>query len=460
MHAFQSPRIRFKFALALVCLMAPSLAAAEGDAFVPSAERGYELLTHKAFLPPDFDQQVFDELWRLWPAALREQARNATPAERRKMAFSRYGLIESPDHPGEGTALGYLSDGQGGWVMNCLACHGGKVAGRVIPGLPNSHFALQTLTEEVRLTKLAQAKKLSHMDLGMIKIPLGSTDGTTNSVAFGVALEALRDADMNVHLDYPVPPILHHDLDAPPFWNVRKKTRLYYDGLVKKGHRPLIQFVMLPRNDAAVLKSWENDFRDILAWIESVEPPKYPWPVDKPLAAQGRLLFEQKCASCHGTYGENSSYPNRIVDLDKLGTDPLRLRALSDEHRANFQHGWLGGYNTDEPVFLPTGYLAPPLDGIWASAPYLHNGSVPTLWHLLHPDERPVVWTRTEEGYDQTLVGLEATTFENVPKTKSAAERRRYFDTRQPGKSAAGHLFPNELDDEQKRAVLEYLKTL
>jgi hypothetical protein len=101
------------------------------------------------------------------------------------------------------------------------------------------------------------------------------------------------------------------------------------------------------------------------------------------------------------------------------------------------------------------------LDGIWASAPYLHNGSVPTLWHLLHPDERPTIWTRTEDGYDQSRVGLEATALEKLPATvTTAADRRRYFDTRLPGKSSAGHLFPNELSEDEKLAVLEYLKTL
>jgi cytochrome c peroxidase len=107
------------------------------------------------------------------------------------------------------------------------------------------------------------------------------------------------------------------------------------------------------------------------------------------------------------------------------------------------------------------GYVAPPLDGIWASAPYFHNGSVPTLWHLLHSDQRPVVWKRTEDGYDQNKVGLEIETFDKIPaNVKANTHRRRYFDTKLPGKSAAGHTFPNVLDEDQKRDLLEYLKTL
>src|SRR5436189_1019289 len=133
------------------------------------AERGYHTLTTKAFLPADFDQEIFENLWKTWPAELRDKAESATPAERRRMTFSRYGLMERPGSDGTGTALGYLPDGNGGWVMNCLACHTGKVAGRVILGLPNSNFALETLTEEVRLLKLKTGKPLTHLDLGSLK---------------------------------------------------------------------------------------------------------------------------------------------------------------------------------------------------------------------------------------------------------------------------------------------------
>jgi hypothetical protein len=105
--------------------------------------------------------------------------------------------------------------------------------------------------------------------------------------------------------------------------------------------------------------------------------------------------------------------------------------------------------------------VAPPLYGVWASAPYLHNGSVPTLWHLFHSDRRPVVWTRTEDGYDQQRVGLEFTEVSELPAdADTPAERRHYFDSRIPGKSAAGHEFPEELSEDEKTAVMEYLKTL
>ena len=426
-----------------------------------AVDRGWQLLRTKPYLPPDFDQTVFENLWRRWPEPLRRQAEEATSVERRQLTFSYYGLMESPENSGEGPPLGYVDTGDGNRVMNCLACHAGKVAGKVIPGLPNSHFALQTLTEDVRLTKLTMFKKLGHLDLASLKLPLGTTHGTTNSVVFGVVLGNLRDKDMNVDRSRPEPQQLHHDMDAPPLWNVRKKRSLYADGFAPKNHRVLMQFMLLPTNDRETLISWETDFKDIQAWIESLKPPKYPFSINTELAGKGRAVFNKNCSRCHGTYGVDGNYEQVLVPLVEVGTDPVRLHALNREHREWMRDGWMSRYGKDQVDVDPNGYVAPPLDGIWASAPYFHNGSVPTLWHVLNSAERPVVWKRTENGYDQQRVGLEVAEFETLPSDeKSTYERRSHFDTTKPGKSAAGHTFPDSLTDTEKLSLLEYLKTL
>jgi mono/diheme cytochrome c family protein len=430
-------------------------------AFNTPAERGYWLLRHKPYLPPDFGQTTFDMLWSIWPEPLRSQAREATPADRRRMTFSRYGLVEPPESMGTGPAIGYVPVKDEGWVMNCLACHGGKVAGRTIPGLPNSHTALQTLTEDVRAVKLLRLHSFAHLDKASLTLPLSTTNGTTNSVVFGIVLGSLRKPDMSVDTSLPIPELVHHDMDAPPFWNVKKKSRLYIDGFVQKGPRPLLQFMMIPKNDRETLLSWEDDYRDVLAWIESVEPPGYPWSIDSPLAERGKAVFAAHCADCHGTYGAEETYPEITVPIDVIGTDRVRLDALTPAHRRWMKVGWMSHFGADEVRLDPGGYVAPPLDGVWASAPYFHNGSVPTLWHVLHADQRPGVWLRTEDGYDQDRVGLEVTVFPKLPESApTAAERRRYFDTAIRGKSAVGHRFPDVLTEEEKRAVLEYLKTL
>lgn len=451
---------------AACCLLASPLVAGEAANAKPAPpgetqiERGYRLLTTKAYLPADFDQEVFDELWKCWEEPLRLQAEKASPAERRRLAFSRYGLTEAPGRKG-GVALQYVDDGKEGWVMNCLACHGGKVAGRVIPGLPNSLYALETLTDDVRQTKLRLGKTLSHMDLGGAAMPLGTSIGTSNAVMFGVVLLNYRDADLNVHRDRLPPKTTHHDHDSPPWWNIKKKSHLYADGGIGKSHRSLMQFLLLPKNGPEKFREWEPDYVDILAWMESIEPPRYPFAIDRELADQGEKFFVQSCSRCHGTYGANGSYPEKTVPIDEVDTDRARYGSISPEWRKEYGKSWFGHYGQKPLTEQPVGYVAPPLDGVWASAPYFHNGSVPTLWHVLHPDERPIVWQRSEDGYDQQRVGLEIRQFDEAPFTaRVPAEKRRYFDTRKFGKSAAGHTFPDELSEEQKQAVLEYLKTL
>lgn len=455
--------MRYGCLLVVMIVSASAGAAGENAANSPAtAATGWDVLRTHKYLPADFDDDVFAELWTVWPEPDRAEAEQLDGAARRKKMFSYYGLTPKPDDDEfRQPALGYIADGSGGWVMNCLACHGGKVAGRIVPGLPNSHIALQTLTEDVTRIKLQRGKKLTHLDLGAIKVPLGLTNGSTNAVIFGVLLGMLRNPDMSVDLNRQPPKLVHHDMDAPPYWNVKKKTMLYADGFAPKTHRPLMQFILVPHNGPDKLAQWEDDFRQIEAWIEATEPPKYPWAIDETLSQRGKLVFQEHCSRCHGTYGPKGIYEQKTIALAELGTDPVRWESLTPAHRRWMKDGWLSRYGEDDVIEDPVGYVAPPLDGIWASAPYFHNGSVPTLWHVLHADERPHVWKRTEDGYDQQRVGLEIEEFDAVPKAvKAAAHRRRYFDTSLLGKSAAGHRYPQKLTEDEKTAVLEYLKSL
>ena len=455
MRKIDSLRIPVLLLMAALCLqMNMNSAVAEETA----AERGYRLLTTRAYLPPDFDQAVFDDLWKVWPDEWKQKAEQASPEERRELIFSYYGIMQRPES--EEAPLGYVVTPEQKWVMNCFNCHGGKVAGTVIPGAPNSHVALHTLTEDVSKVKLQQLKKLSHMDLAALGIPLGTTHGTTNSVIFGVVLDSLRDPEMNFDRSRPVPELLHHDMDPPAWWNVKRKSRIYVDAFVTKNHRMLMQFILIPRNNARQVKEWEADFADILAYIESLEAPRYPWSIDENLAGQGQAIFNEHCARCHGTYGSDSDYPQKTIAISELKTDPVRLNSLPAAYRAALNQSWLSRYGQDPVVESPGRYLAPPLNGVWASAPYFHNGSVPTLWHVLNPQNRPEIWKRTENGYDQSHIGLEVQTYSKMPEGLSRMQKRLYFDTSQFGKSAAGHDYPDELTIEQKKAVLEYLKTL
>lgn len=112
----------------------------------------------------------------------------------------------------------------------------------------------------------------------------------------------------------------------------------------------------------------------------------------------------------HGAYGEAPTYPNRVVELGTIGTDPL----LAEVYRKYPEyHTWYNSsWYAQEPhkaELIPTsnGYIAPPLDGVWATAPYLHNGSVPTLEDLLNSPQRPAYWRRSFDSsdYDSAKLG-------------------------------------------------------
>ena len=109
------------------------------------------------------------------------------------------------------------------------------------------------------------------------------------------------------------------------------------------------------------------------------------------------------------------------------------------------------------------GYMPPPLDGIWATAPFLHNGSVPTLELVLNSRARPTWWRRVDldsTNFDEAAVGWP---FVEVPYPQAEApdeERPMVYDTTLWSQSNAGHTFGDHLTDEERRAVLEYLKTL
>ena len=432
-----------------------------GTPYVPSAERGRRAILEKAFLPPMLTDAVFDEIWRSWPEPYRTKAEALPAAERRRMAFDRYGLTPREDDPKK--PLQFVVDEKGTWTLNCLACHTGQLEGKTIPGLANAHFAFQDLVDDIDATAEITKDVASRIRLApWHAVPLGGTHGTTNAVVFGVALGYLRNEDLTLRFPPGRPKLVHHDLDAPAWWNVRKRPRFYLDGAVKKGHRAIMQFVLVPQNPADRLKGWEDDFKDVLAYLESLTPPRWTRPVDAALAARGKVAFEKTCATCHGTYGDPPTYPCRAVPLAQVGTDPVRHGAIPREERVRFAASWLNDGRTKDVDVDPVGYVAPPLDGVWATAPYFHNGSVPTLWHVLHPEARPAAWrVRDAKGFDAERVGLDVETAADVPvDVPGGWDLRAWFDTKRPGKSAAGHAFPSTLSEDDRRAVLEYLKTL
>ncbi len=211
-----------------------------------------------------------------------------------------------------------------------------------------------------------------------------------------VYLLGFREPDLSLRLGW-VNLDLHDDLceDVPAWWLLKKKKTMYYTGGADaRSVRSLMQFMMSPLNPPSVFHKAEADFADIRAYLLRLQPPKYPLPIDKDIAEQGAVLFKDNCARCHGTYGEKWTYPNKIVPLKDIGTDRRRYDGITAKFGTYYNKSWFAqGKSTPTPDGLAAlaseGYQAPPLDGIWATAPYLHNGSVPTVYNVLNSKTGP-----------------------------------------------------------------------
>ena len=206
------------------------------------------------------------------------------------------------------------------------------------------------------------------------------------------------------------------------------------------------------------IKSWEPTPFDILAGV-LIQPPKYPWPINEELAQEREC--SRRRAPLVTDYGPGGGYPNRSFPIDIIGTDPTRFREFRRNSALPYNRTWFGeqAYADNETP----GYIAPPLDGIWASAPYFHNGAVPTIYGVLTPESRPKYFRRTEapKGYDTARLGFPIEVLDGPPPGGLAPEaRRRIVDTTRPGLSNAGHAFGTSLTEKEKLQVLEYLKTL
>ncbi len=166
---------------------------------------------------------------------------------------------------------------------------------------------------------------------------------------------------------------------------------------------------LLTVNDTSEAREVDSRINDVLAYIYSLKPPKYPRPINKPLARYGATIFVRQCSKCHGTYGEDGDYPNLLIPESLIGTDSFLFSSnyQSPQFIDWFNSSWFA--SGDHPARLVPfdGYIAPPLDGIWVTAPYLHNGSVPDLEGLLDSRARPRYWSRDYNHleYDYDRVG-------------------------------------------------------
>jgi len=437
-------------------LVGSGLSLAEPAVPRSPAERGRDVVFREAMNPPLWSMTAYENAWKQW--GLSEK-----PADFEQAFRERYGLHAAP-HDNRGLPLGLL-ESQGlfgkGIVNTCLMCHAGEVAGQTIMGLGNSAVDFQTMFEELNA---ADGKNVQ------LPFPFSVARGTIDPISPVSFLMAFRDADLNlqkpIQLDY-FPGVCSR---PPAWWQIkRKKTRDWTGGIDARSTRVDLANLLTPFNSAAHIKKHEAAFADISAFLLTIEAPKYPFPIDRKLADQGQQLFFDNCARCHGTYGPGGKYPNKIVDFETLGTDSMLAEAITGRNLEHYNKSWfaqeVGPDGETLTVAQHHGYQAPPLDGVWATAPYFHNASVPTLYHVLNSQARPKIFTRSfgtgKDDYDPVRVGLKFSALDRAPDASAPGrEHRKVYDTSQRGRGNGGHTFGDKLGEDERRAVIEYLKTL
>lgn len=233
---------------------------------------------------------------------------------------------------------------------------------------------------------------------------------------------------------------------------------MFYNGFGRGDFgRFLMASNLLTVNDTTESREVDARFNDVLAYINSIQPPRYPNPVNRALVKQGGILFVQNCSRCHGSYGKGGEYPNLLIPESEIRTDSLLYKSNYQSYQfvTWFNSSWFA--QGEHPARLEPfdGYIAPPLDGIWLTAPYLHNGSVPDMETLLNSKERPGYWSRDFENpvYDYDKLGWKYS-------KRDSSRGTTVYNTKLPGYGNYGHRYGDKMNSKERKAIIEYLKTL
>jgi hypothetical protein len=249
--------------------------------------------------------------------------------------------------------------------------------------------------------------------------------------------------------------------DIMPVWSLgRHRDAFYWDGINTKLSEVIVAWALasgaptrwIDRDRAASSAgSGASSIGRIQNYLSALAPPKYPLPVDQTLAKSGEAVFAAECASCHAAGGARTG---TVIPQREAGTDTARADAWTHAAVASYNSTFSGKPWAFSSFRKTNGFVAPPLEGLWIRAPYLHNGSVPSLAELLNPPEqRPKRFWRGYDLFDSTAVGF-------VSSGAEAEHAGTLYDTALPGNGNGGHTFGTKLEPDRKRALLEYLKGL
>ncbi len=392
--------------------------------------------------------------------------------------------------------------------INCALCHSGtyrtdpQEAPRVVPGAPATRIDvlgyqrfLFKCVDDPRfnaddiLTAIAYDVNLSPLEQALYRhVLIPQTKSALLAAKQRFAWTDTRPPWGRGRID-PFNPVKFHQLgmdpakdssvgnsDMEPLWTVasREHSPLHWDGLNTSLREVVLSGAI---GDGATPASLPvAELKKLEDWIRRLRPPKYPYSIDWDLAqTKGKPIFEKQCATCHGPGGKRTG---TVIPLDKVKTDRNRLEMWTqngESQAAQIYNQKYSQYPWGFTHFVKTtGYVAVPLDGLWLRAPYLHNGSVPTLEALLEPQaKRPKVFYRGYDVYDRRQVGFihqgdEILQLDDALKQSFTPKElldRMYFryDTSVQGNGNGGHEgreYGTELTADEKRALVEYLKTL
>ncbi len=266
--------------------------------------------------------------------------------------------------------------------------------------------------------------------------------------------KALLDLDLGDRYERPVGTV-----DFAAVWLQDKKAgmNLYWDGSNDSmEERHLLGAIHTGAVGHTDIESVER----IRMALGTEQPPGYPYGFEAGRGQTGAVLYSQYCAECHGRDGREfrvGGDVGLVTPLPQIGTDPDRVLVYTEEV-AEGQRRLMPTTSVRLKRFKKTdGYANVPLDGLWLRAPYLHNGSVPTLRDLLEPAyRRPPVFYRGDDVYDPENVGFVS----DVPERDG---RRLFaFYTGLPGNSNSGHegrRYGTDLSPNEKAALVEFLKS-
>jgi hypothetical protein len=235
-------------------------------------------------------------------------------------------------------------------------------------------------------------------------------------------------------------------------WNVDKRAWVHWDGNTRS---PIARNLLASLGLGAPMHGKHGDLEFAMVkrqtdLSEAIRPPKYPFPITRDMATRGEKHFQADCFSCHGGVESDS----RLHSIAEVGTDPVRASMFTEKLAEGFNK-FLADLETDGYVppkeygVRSTGkYWAPTLSGVWARSPFLHNGSVRTMQELLTaPEQRAKTFHRGSRMYDEEALGY-------------TNEGAYVLDTSTSGNANTGHDYGTKLARDEKRDLIEYLKTL